>query len=174
MPRSFTASLNLNEQFMARAKEMLKGAPKRFPQHRVTVGLHEDEGSQSKIGYNGQSTDSTLATVAAIHEFGAGKLPERSWLRSWFDRNEARFKTEMTEAMKSEYEGDDEAVAKLGHKWGLEVRAFIEEQQGQLAALSPKTINKKAKFHLPDPGIPLYATGQLIAAIKARIDGADA
>lgn len=51
----------------------------------VTVGIHEAEGAADHGG------GTSVADIAAIHEFGLG-THERSFLRSWADENEAKNK----------------------------------------------------------------------------------
>ncbi len=54
------------------------------PTH-VTVGIHEAEGSAD------HGDGATVADIASFHEFGLG-VPERSFIRSWFDENTAKNK----------------------------------------------------------------------------------
>lgn len=53
----------------------------RLEQERITVGVHDAEGSvEHPNGENGE----TVAEIAQDHEFGYG-VPQRSWLRAWVD-----------------------------------------------------------------------------------------
>ena len=159
-------SIQINHAALERAKKRLQGAAKRFPEHRGTVGIHEDLGEQPKLGYDGKPTDATLAEVATYHEFNG-----RSWLRTWVDSNEPRLRAGMQKAMKEQYEGDKFAVDKLMAEYAIELRDWIEKQEGGLSALSPATVAEKQKHGLPHPDVPLFATGQLADAIKGRLDG---
>ena len=58
----------------------------------LTVGVQGKEGAADRGGIS-------TGAVASIHEFGNAKqdIPERSYLRSTFDRNKRRYQDEMTE-----------------------------------------------------------------------------
>ena len=49
----------------------------------LTAGIHATEGGES------HSNGLTNADVGSFHEFGFG-VPQRSWLRAYFDEHEAR------------------------------------------------------------------------------------
>lgn len=166
----FKASLDINASAFRRAVEMLRGAPKRVHNHRLSVGIHEEEAHAEKKNYQGQPTHTELIEAAYAHEFGTAGLPTRSFLRTWYDQNIERLKKESTEAMRREYEGDTEAVDALAHKWGLELFNWLIRNEAGLEPLSAKTIEERQKAGLPD-GPPLVATTQLALAIRAMADG---
>ncbi len=160
------SSMTFNHHAIDRVKNILSRQARGAHNHVGSVGIHEADGAEPKIGYDGKATDATLAEVAAIHEFG-----ERSWLRVWFDDNEPRLRKEMTDAARREFEGEKGAVEALMIVFSLQLRVFIKEQEGQLKALSPSTVAKKSAANLSRPDTPLYATGQLVEAIRSMIDG---
>jgi len=178
--------LRVDATVLERAKALLKGAPKKVRQHRLSVGIHEQEASEKpiKVGsrkantdrakknYRGGESHSYLIDVAAVHEFGSGwaNLPERSWLRSWFDLNLDRLEREATSAMHAEYAGDKEAVTSLAGKWSDELRHWISSDVARLAPLAESTEKARAAAGLP-AGPPLYATHQLVDAIRGLADG---
>jgi hypothetical protein len=164
------ASLKLNQGAIDRARRLLRGAADKVHAHRATVGVHETEGAEAKLDYHGNATSASLAEVAAFHELVGG----RSFLRTWFDENLEQLKREMTAAMRAEYSGDKEAVAVQAELWSKQLQDWISQQHGGLAALSDKTVQEKTAAGLAHPDVPLLATGQLLAAIRARLDGADA
>jgi hypothetical protein len=167
-----SVNVKINEAALGRVKHALRGAAERVHRHRGTVGIHENEGGDPKHSYDGKDDgDATLAEVAMAHEFGAGNLPDRSWLRTWVDSNEPRLRAEMKEAMRAEFEGDKSAVDKQAAAWGRELRAWVENQEGHLRGLEESTITEKRAANLPHPETPLLATGQLVAAITAHLDG---
>ena len=169
-----TADVKVNEQAINATARRLKGAVSKVARHRLSVGLHEDEGTGSKKDYNDSASNMSLAEVAAIHEFGGGSMPDRSWLRTWFDENEGRLRKEMTEVMRDEYNGDDEAVARRGAVWAKQLQDWIQLEQGGLQQLAASTVDRKTSAGLRDPDVPLLATGQLVKSIKAMLDGAEA
>ena len=160
------AHMDLSKEAIEHAKQRLRGAIEHVREHRGSVGLHEDESGDAKLDYNGKATNVSLGEVASYHEFTG-----RSYVRTWFDQNLSRMKGEVTEAMRAQYEGDTSAVDNLMVKYAGELRAWIELQDGQLKALSPVTVAAKTKAGLPHPDVPLLATGQLVEAIKAHLDG---
>lgn len=53
-------------------------------QFSFTVGIHEEDGAEQHPAENG-GRPLTMGELGAIHEFGTGTIPARSWLRAWFD-----------------------------------------------------------------------------------------
>lgn len=153
-----------------KAKERMRERASKAESHYASVGIHEAEGEQPKIDYYGKPGNASLAQVAAAHEFGAG-VPERSWLRTWVDQNRARLMKEVIEAGRAQYQGDKSAIANQGERWAVELREWIELQDGGLRALSAVTVAAKDKAGLENPTTPLVATHQLVSAIRAMLDG---
>lgn len=137
--------------------------------HRASVGIHEAEGSVNKVEYDGKTSGATLTEVGLAHEFGI-RVPERSWLRTWVDSNKPRLQREMFEVARRAYKGDSSAFETQANKWAGELRAWIGEGAGGLPSLAPATILQKQQYGLSKPETPLYATGQLVEAIKAMLD----
>jgi hypothetical protein len=162
----------VNEPAMARVKERLREQVKRAVAHRLTLGIHEADGGKPKLDYHGNETGTPLVVVAAAHELGLG-VTERSWLRSWFDNSRQRLEREMVAAMRAEFGGDHDAVRRQGETWQQELQEWIEAGDGGLTSLMPSTIAQKERAGLQQPETPLYATGELVAAIKAMLDGAN-
>lgn len=162
-----SAGTRVNDEVITRVKARLKERARKLAPHRLTIGIHEADGAHPKLDYDHKETDATVVQVAATHEFGG-----RSWLRSWFDRNRNRLVHEMNAVMKSEFKGDKDAIAKAGERWANELREWIEMEDAHLKRLKPSTVAAKERAGLDRPGTPLYATGELVAAIKAMMDGA--
>jgi hypothetical protein len=177
------AELRLNEGLIKRVREILRGAPEHVKEHRVTVGIHEAEATaeavkiasgkhntnEPKNAYSGKASSTPLIDVAFFQEMGMG-VPERSWLRTWFDQNVERLKVESTEAMRAEYSGNRDAVEALARKWGKELGDWIETGAANLPALSSATIKQRRAAGIAGD-TPLFATGQLVRAIRAMADG---
>ena len=161
--------VKINEGVMRLAKRELRRAGKRVSQHRVTIGIHNDE---PKVDYDGKDSDATLAMVAMWHEFGTGTVPPRSFLRQWYDSNTGRIRSEMSKAMAAEYNGKKSAVHQLARRWAREVASIIRRGES-FAPLETATVDKKAAHGLPSPKKPLIATGQLVSSISAQVDGDD-
>lgn len=161
------ATAKVNTEVVQRAKRQLDKKAQQARAHRVSVGIHEADGAHPKLDYDHKETDATVVEVAGAHEFGG-----RSWLRSWFDRNRNRLVHEMNAVMKADFKGDRGAIAKAGERWANELREWIEMEDAHLKRLKPATVAAKERAGLDRPSTPLYATGELVAAIKAMMDGA--
>lgn len=179
------AKLTLDESVVARVKAALRGAPAHVKEHRVSVGIHEQEASaqtvkvasgkpktdKPKKNYRGNETTAVLIDVALFNEFGTDAIPDRSWLRSWFDQNVDRLKLEALEAMRAEYKRTEPAaVEALAARWYQELRDWIALAQAGLAPLKERTKRERQAAGLP-PEPPLFATKQLVEAIRGMCDG---
>lgn len=123
----------------------------------VSVGVHEDAG----VGANG----TPVAEYAMINEFGSddGHVPERSFLRSTLDENEARYAASLEKAVIRTLDGVPLAVAMqpLAQQVRQDVQRKIDSGVGPPNA--PSTIVKKGH------GRTLDDTGALHDAITARV-----
>lgn len=166
------AGVDIREDPFRRALKRLAEANKRTPVHRVTLGIHE--GENDKVRYDGSLASITLAEVAVVHEYGATvngiKIPERSFMRSWFDQNSRRLRTEMAAAERAEAQGNEGAVRNLALRWQSELKTWITSRQAGFVPLSPETIKDRANAGI-DSETPLHATGQLVESIRVKLDG---
>lgn len=118
----------------------------------VTVGIHAAEGSQS----HGKGV--TVLDVAQWMEFGTDTVPERSYIRAYFDENGERIQKMLEVMAVSVASGKrtrEQAIELIGVKLVGEVQARIRRG-------------------LPPPlkyrdGIPLDDTGQLISSITYEV-----
>jgi hypothetical protein len=125
----------------------------------ITVGIFESEGSKMYA-----SDDMTLLEVAIIHEFGTDKIPERSFIRAWFDENQDRCREALRVMLEVVVAG------KYTKEQSLELLAqrFVGEIQKRIAAgipppLAQSTIDRKGS------STPLINTGQLRSGITYKI-----
>lgn len=162
--------LDVGAAAIRRAREQLQNAPKRVSRHRATVGLHDDAGGMAKWDYHGAPMRSTLAQVMVAHEFGTDVLPERAWLRGWFDANVGSLASGMREAMRSEFKGDRDAVRNWVRMVADVWRAWLNEG-GDFVGLSPATIARKTAAGLAAPDTPLVAVKQFVQGFAGRLDG---
>lgn len=160
------ARVKIDPKVIDRAKARLRARAGQLKPQRLSVGIHEAEGAQPKLDYDGKDTDETLVNVAAVHEF-----TDRGWLRTWFDQNRAKITTQMVNALRAEYAGDHGVFERQGEEWARELQEWIEYGDAHLKALEPSTISAKQRAGLSSPSTPLFATGQLVAAIKSMIEG---
>lgn len=159
----------VNRSVIARVKARLHLKGKQTQEHDVRVGIHAQDGAQPIIKYTGEEGKQTLAYVALAHEYGAG-VPMRSWFRTWFDRNAERNRRQMKVAVQDEYHGNTQAVTLLATRWAYEMRLWISGGGAALAPLAYSTQRQRSRMGL-DPTRPLFAIGQIVAAIKPMIDG---
>jgi hypothetical protein len=160
----------VNSKAIERVKARLEERGRLVQPCRITVGIHEAEASQPKLDYDGKDSEASLGQVATAHEFGIG-VQERSFLRTWFDQNRSRLGRDMNKTMREVQEGNAGAFTAQGEEWARELREWIETEEGGLTSLLPSTIEAKERAGLQQPDTPLYATGELVAAIKSMIDG---
>lgn len=168
--RRASVKVTSRPEAIERVKKKLEERGKHAKPATITVGIHDAEGSQPKLDYQGRATGSSLALVATAHEFGLG-VPERSWLRTWFDQNRARLAKEMTTSFREHHEGNEGALEEQGDHWAEELREWIEQDDAGMQSLTAATIREKERAGLASPSTPLVATHQLVAAIKPMLEG---
>lgn len=128
---------------------------------QIAVGITEAAGD--KPHGDGQLT---ILDIATFHEFGTGNIPERSFLRAWFDENQEQAKEWVERVTKLVVEGKltkEKALNLLGLK-------FVNEIQQRMAngippPLAPATIARKGS------ATPLIDTGQLRSSITYVVGG---
>lgn len=151
-----------------RARNRVGAASSSSPSHRISIGIH---GEEAKIAYDGATEDVTVVEVAAAQEYGLGNIPERSFIRSWFDENRPRLARELKFAEQAELLGSNpRAVVQLAQRWKSEVVARITTRSAGLAPLAASTITARERAGITQE-TPLDATGQLVASIRAMVDG---
>lgn len=128
----------------------------------MAVGVFEANGSKT------YEDGMTVLEVATIHEFGTSTIPERSFIRAYFDENQTRIRKMMTALMGSVIEGKrtkEQVLEILGQK-------LVGEIQARIAAripppLAPETVRRKGS------DVPLIDTGQLRSSITYKVDPDD-
>jgi hypothetical protein len=110
----------------------------------------------------------TLAQIAAVHEFRspAANIPERSYLRSTFDRKAASYTGTLAIGLGKAVLGlttGEAVLEELGTQMTRDVVATIDA--GVKPALAASTVARKGSSK------PLVETGELRAAIKHEIRG---
>lgn len=159
-------SASWNDALIARVKLRMRDKGKAQHDHRIELGIPPEEADKPALGYDGKSTGATLGQVAWWNEFGTDTLPERSWFRSWFDANAERLRREMVVGMRSL------DLVSLGTRWARELRAHVVSGEAHLAPDSLET--QAAREHAGlEANPPLFATGQLVNAVRAMLDGGE-
>ena len=159
---------------LARAREFTAGL-------RVRVGVLDDGAKRDKAPRGARSKKArvrakaaarsqrqrlSLLEVAVVHEFGAGHVPQRSFIRATIDEKRSEIEAEMTNLARGVVSGKLDgrtALDLLGQKVAGWCQARIAA--GIAPALKPATIKRKGS------STPLINTGQLRSAITWRVEG---
>jgi phage gpG-like protein len=120
------------------------------------------------LGRNDARPDGKIGNVelAIIHEFGAGKVPERSFLRSTADAKKAEWIALIRKIMKAvlaEKLPVEKGLGILGEKAVSDVRARIREGAGIPPPNAPSTVKAKGSSR------PLVDTGRLVQSISYEV-----
>lgn len=111
----------------------------------------EMEGKKILVGIVG-GADSEVVKIAHAHEYGDGKMPERSFIRASFDVDQDKLDTIITGALDKLMTGQvspDAAAASIGAQSAQLVQNFIDENR-----VKPPSDFKKKTQHTT-----LYETG---------------
>ncbi len=145
-------------------------------------------GSHAKVGLLGekaaaveheaeeQATAEVMTNVglAAIHEFGTEHVPERSFIRSTFDRKREDYLALLKKLVPAIYDGKAspwKVLSIVGMQMKWDMKNAILEGAGIPPPLAPSTIRAKErkgrwrKTPAKDAPRPLVDTGRLVAAI---------
>jgi len=133
-----------------------RGALPAFPSARCTAGIHVEQGAQER-------GEITVVDIGAIHEFGLGHAPERSFIRATFDDKRAALLETLRKGYKQIVKGKltpDTVVGLAGAQYVAEVQKRIVA--GIAPPNTPQTIKRKGS------STPLVDTGVLKSAITFR------
>ncbi len=122
----------------------------------VSVGILEGPGAAPH-------GDTTVLDVATINEFGLG-VPERSFLRGWYDENQQRAAEAMQRLLLSVVQGQRTKEQAL-NLFGLWVQGEIQKRiaAGIAPANAESTVAKKGS------STPLIDVGQLRSAMTFEV-----
>lgn len=131
----------------------------------VKVGVQaKDKAVRRGKGGSIRNTDQPLAVIAAIHEFGLGDMPQRSFLRSAYDENLPVIDKMIQRAANGAVFGlgTNAALNQLGNVvQGMVQRKIVD---GPFTPNSPATIKRKKSSR------PLIDTGHLRQSIRYVIE----
>ena len=123
----------------------------------LTLGIHGSAGEHE----SGKS----LVEIAALHEFGLGDAPQRSFVRAWVSQNRDKIKRAFVTAGKQIATGklsSQAALNQLGALFQASMQAFIA------AGVEPP--NAESTIARKKSSTPLIHTGALRAAIDYELD----
>lgn len=126
---------------------------------RVTIGIHGEEGGRD----DGEIDNVGLGV---IHEFGAGDIPERSFLRSAWDQNVRRKYLPLLEReSRKVVDGASTPKKALGLVGEVAVADVVNGiNAGIPPPLKPATVARKGSTK------PLIVSGQLKGSIKYKVE----
>jgi hypothetical protein len=133
---------------------------------RVDVGILD--GDRPHSGGGGEdSVDHAVSIlqVAIWNEFGTATIPERSFIRAWFDENEGKLRQELAVLMRSVLEGKrtrEQILELVGQRAVAQIQARIAA--GIAPENAPSTVEKKGS------STPLINTGALRSAVSYRVE----
>lgn len=124
---------------------------------KIDVGILAADGAAAYAGGDG----ATVLEVAMWNEFGAGHVPERSFIRAWFDENEDACGRAVVAMMRAVLAGrytSKQAVELLAQRFVAEIQRRMA--QGIPPPNAPSTVAAKGSDK------PLIDTGQLRSSIS--------
>jgi len=124
----------------------------------VFVGLPSE-----KVGGEIYGDGQTIMTIGAIHEYGAGNNPKRSFLRTPFIMHKKKINEFIAKQFERTIDGVkvDDALGMVGaYCRNISVKAFTTKGYGKWKALEPETVKRKGSSK------PLIDTGTLRNAIS--------
>jgi hypothetical protein len=131
----------------------------------VSVGIHEAEGSEQH-----QGTEMTIVDIAAVHEFGseAAGIPQRSFIRDWFDETRTENEANLTKLGKAVVTGKLPSADVALEQFGLRAAGDVKKRiiDGINPELEDATIDRKGS------STPLVDKGQLLGSIMHKVDKA--
>lgn len=112
----------------------------------------------------------TVAEIAAIHEFGHGVVPERSWLRDFVEQNREKLGKMLEVSAIQIFNGADPEVTM--NRFGLAVVGMIKERiiAGIQPGLTEETKREKQRVTGGEAkDTPLIRFGQFVSAIAHEV-----
>jgi len=149
-------------------KERISHPPPRALPERITitVGVHADAGAEGHRPANdtGAGRAVTVADVATWNEFGTGDIPQRSFVRAWFDESQDFIKDALRSQMALVAQGKLTAD-KAAERVALACEGSMKRRiaRGIPPPNAPETIERKGSSK------PLINTGQLRNAIRGKV-----
>jgi hypothetical protein len=126
----------------------------KFQGASISVGVHENDGAGA------HSEGVSVADVGAFHEFGTDDIPERSFVRGWFDEQGPENDRLIASAAKRVATGKAEIQQALDQVGAVMAGNMVARIRSGIAPeLADSTVSKKGS------STPLIDSGQLTQAI---------
>ncbi len=148
-------------------KERVSHPPRVLPERiTITVGVHADAGDAEHRPANDTGSAGrpvTVADVATWNEFGTGKIPQRSFVRAWFDESQDFIRETLRSQMALVLAGKLDAQ-KAADRVALACEGAMKRRiaRGIPPPNAPETIARKGSSK------PLINHGQLRNAIRGK------
>lgn len=139
-------------------REVKGGALPKRTKIEVTVGVHAAEAGSS----HGEGL--TVGDIATFHEFGTQTVPQRSFVRSWYDERQAFIADTLRTQLQAVIAGKrpiEQAAERIALAFEGDVKRRIA--QNIPPPLAPATIARKGS------SVALIDTGQLRNAIRGQV-----
>jgi len=136
----------------------------------LSFGVLGAEGDQPAEQHNGGKSTITVSEVAAIHEFGLGSAPRRSFLADWADEKKAEIQNVVMRGGAALARGRISSPKQLLEQIGQWAVGSIQARMATNIPppLAPATIKRKGS------SVALIDTGQLRSSITYRVDEVEA
>jgi hypothetical protein len=124
----------------------------------VTVGIHSDDADAT----HGEGL--TVGDIGTFHEFGTQTVPQRSFVRGWFDERQDFIATTLRTQLQQVVAGKrplDQALERVALAFEGDVKRRIT--QNIPPPLKPATIARKGS------SVALIDTGQLRNSLRGRV-----
>ena len=143
---------------------ILDDSPKREPRPRASGS--KKRRVRAKGAAQASRRTISLLEVAVVHEFGAGPVPQRSFIRATVDAHKSDIEAELKNLARGVVSGKIDARGAL-NLLGAKVAGWCQARiaSGIAPALKAATVKRKGSSK------PLVNTGQLRSAITWRVEG---
>ena len=138
-------------------KKELKNMMEQFDAPIVTVGIHEDAADPPE-------GEISMAHLGAVHEFGAGNVPQRPWLQPGFDSGVDEYKKIMEDGVAAAAEGTGDLKQAM-NQVGLVAVGKVQQYMTELK--SPA--NAKSTVRRKKSANPLIDEGNLKGAVAHKL-----
>ncbi len=162
------------ERILAMAKRV--GAEKPYAKAGI---IGSKAAKQHNVKTPGGTAHLTNVELAIIHEFGApaAGIPERSFIRSSFDKNRPKYDSMCNILVRKIYEGsmgERQALGLLGLAMATDMKLGVTQGAGIQPPNSPATLRRKlskTRRGPPPPDGPraLVDTGQMVGAMSWEV-----
>lgn len=150
--------MTIKPEDMLKRTERLEKAMTKAKNKAVFVGLPSE-----KVGGEIYRDGQTIMSIGAVHEYGAGDNPKRSFLRTPFLLKKKKINEFIAKQLERTLDGVsvDDALGMVGaYCRNISVKAFSTKGYGQWDELDPETVKRKGSSKI------LIDTGTLRNAIS--------